>query len=102
MKCLGALDSLIVRLFLMEAALLGILGAAGGVIIGGGLMLLLQAARHGWTMVAHAQPVGGALPLWLGLVLAIPLGGILSVLASLYPSWRAAKMPPAAALRSEF
>ncbi len=102
MKCLGALDSFIVRLFLMEAGLLGLLGGLAGVIAGGGIMLVFQGWTQGWPAVAQAQPVGGAVPLWLALVLAVPLGGILSVLAALYPAWRAAKMPPAAALRSEF
>jgi putative ABC transport system permease protein len=102
MKCLGALDSFIVRLFLLESSMLGILGGLLGVIIGGGVMLFIQASRNGWAAVAHAPPVWGALPLWLALLLAVPLGGILSVLASIYPAWRAAKMPPAAALRSEF
>ncbi len=45
---------------------------------------------------------GLALPLWMGIVVAVLLGGFLSVCAALYPAWRAAKMPPAAALRSEF
>jgi putative ABC transport system permease protein len=102
MKCLGALDSLVVRLFLLEAGLLGALGAAGGVVAGGGIMILLQMFRHGWGGILRAQPIWGVLPLWLALALAAPLGGLLSVLAALYPAWRAAKMPPAAALRSEF
>jgi ABC-type lipoprotein release transport system permease subunit len=42
------------------------------------------------------------MPLWLGALVAVAIGGTLSVLAALYPAWRAAKMPPAAALRSEF
>jgi ABC-type lipoprotein release transport system permease subunit len=102
MKCLGALDSLVVRLFLLEAGLLGMLGGGAGVLAGGGLMLLLQYARHGGKVLAQAQPVWGVVPLWLALLLAIPLGGLLSLGAALYPAWRAAKMPPAAALRSEF
>jgi putative ABC transport system permease protein len=102
MKCLGALDSLVVRIFLLEAGLLGMLGAGGGVLVGGGLMLLVQMARHGSKVVLNAQPVWGSIPLGLALVLAIPLGGLLSLAAALYPAWRAAKMPPAAALRSEF
>ncbi len=102
MKCLGALDSLIVRLFLLESGLLGMLGATLGLIVGGGMMIIVQTIRYDWTTVLNAQPVWGGLPLWVALVLTIPLGGILSVLAALYPAWRAAKMPPAAALRSEF
>ena len=102
MKCLGALDSFIVRLFLMESGLLGMLGAVVGAVVGGGVMALIQGLRHGWGAVAQAPPVWGVLPLWLALLLTIPLGGTLSILAALYPAWRAAKMPPAAALRSEF
>lgn len=108
MKCLGALDSFIVRLFLLEAGLLGILGSAAGALLGAGVMMLVYAGRLGWAGVARAWGVtaielgGTGIPLWLGVILSIILGGILSVLAALYPAWRAAKMPPAAALRSEF
>jgi len=102
MKCLGALDSLIVRLFLLESGLLGMLGAFVGIVLGGGIVMLSFMIRHGVGVIAQAEPVWGGLPLWLALLLAIPLGGLLSVMAALYPAWRAAKMPPAAALRSEF
>lgn len=102
MKCLGAMDSLIVRLFLLESGLLGMLGAVVGTVVGGGLMAVVQGMRNGWGPVLHAQPLWGGLPLWLGLLLTIPLGGLLSVMAAIYPAWRASKMPPAAALRSEF
>jgi ABC-type lipoprotein release transport system permease subunit len=40
--------------------------------------------------------------MWLAFIFALLIGGVLSILAALYPAWRAAKMPPAAALRSEF
>jgi ABC-type antimicrobial peptide transport system permease subunit len=108
MKCLGALDSFIVRLFLLEAGLLGVLGSAAGALLGAGVMMLVYAGRLGWAGVARAWGVtaiefgGTGIPLWLGVILSIILGGILSVLAALYPASRAAKMPPAAALRSEF
>ena len=108
MKCLGALDSFIVRLFLLEAGLLGILGSAAGAILGAGVMMLMSVGKLGWAgagraWVTPAVELGGlSIPLWLGVVLSIVMGGALSILASMYPAWRAAKMPPAAALRSEF
>ncbi len=108
MKCLGALDSFIVRLFILEAILLGILGSILGTIVGVGLMTLARAPAIGWSGVLGAwgevAVVLGSweIPLWLGIILGILVGGLLSVLAALYPAWRAAKMPPAAALRSEF
>jgi putative ABC transport system permease protein len=108
MKCLGALDSFIVRLFLLEAGLLGLLGSAFGAILGSGIMTLVYLSRIGWAgvgkaWVAPAIDTGSwALPLWLGVIISLLIGAILSIMAALYPAWRAAKMPPAAALRSEF
>jgi putative ABC transport system permease protein len=115
MKCLGALDSFIVRLFLLEAGLLGILGSASGAIAGTGVMTVVYAnktvvsvGKLGWSRAMSSwtetclQLGSYAMPLWLGIVLAVVVGGVLSLLAALYPAWRAAKMPPAAALRSEF
>ncbi len=108
MKCLGALDTFIVRLFLLEAGLLGILGSAFGALVGGGMTMLFFVGRIRWAgvlkaWVTPAVEVGGqGIPLWLCVIFGVILGGVLSVLAALYPAWRAAKMPPAAALRSEF
>jgi len=115
MKCLGALDSFIVRLFLLEAGLLGILGSASGAIAGTGVMTVVYAnktlvsvGKLGWSGALSSwtetclQLGSHAVPLWLGIVFAVLVGGLLSLLAATYPAWRAAKMPPAAALRSEF
>ncbi len=108
MKCLGALDSFIVRLFLLEAGLLGILGSLLGAIAGTGVMTVVYTGRLGWggalsSWGAGALEFGGwAMPLWVAIIASVAIGGILSLAAALYPAWRAAKMPPAAALRSEF
>ncbi len=108
MKCLGALDSFIVRLFILEALLLGVLGSVAGAIAGTGLIMVVQSSTLGWSAMwsswgATAVTLGSwEVPAWLGILTGVVLGGVLSVLAALYPAWRAAKMPPAAALRSEF
>jgi ABC-type antimicrobial peptide transport system permease subunit len=109
MKCLGALDTFIVRLFLLEAGLLGIIGSALGAVVGAGIMMLVSAGRIGWAGVIKAWAThaiefapGSGLPMWLAFILTVVTGGTLAILAALYPAWRAAKMPPAAALRSEF
>jgi ABC-type antimicrobial peptide transport system permease subunit len=108
MKCLGALDRFIVRLFILESALLGVLGSTSGALVGTGTMTFIYAYRMGWHNTLSSWS-GAALnlrgvdvPLWLGIAVGIFLGGFLSICAALYPAWRAAKMPPAAALRSEF
>jgi ABC-type antimicrobial peptide transport system permease subunit len=199
MKCLGALDKFIVRLFILEAMLLGVLASFVGALVGTGAMTVIYWSRIGlgptlsswgqtaltshvhstswlalilqpawwqtclmsvafvliWTlaqvaflevlmllvsgvvafvsvlrgrasrisvkgMIVPTATIGGAVglynalimlflvlhrgdvPLWAAIAQAIVMGSGLSVLATLYPAWRAAKMPPAAALRSEF
>ncbi len=108
MKCLGALDRFIVRLFILEAMLLGMLASIAGVLIGAGAMTLVYASRIGLgnALSSWGAPslrvAGHGVPLWATIIVSVLLGGLLSVIAALYPAWRAAKMPPAAALRSEF
>ncbi|MDH7569798.1 MAG: FtsX-like permease family protein [Armatimonadota bacterium] len=100
MKCLGALDRLVVKVFMIEAGLTGIIASVSGSVVGIVLMLLVLWARLGYRF---AQALGGALPaIGLNLLIGVALGFILSLVAAFYPAWRAAKMPPAAALRSEF
>jgi putative ABC transport system permease protein len=105
MKCLGALDAFVVRLFLLESLMLGLLGSVTGGAVGFGSMALIYMARFGVAPFKHLGPamqIGGwPMQLWEGGLVAVLLGGLLSVFAALYPAWRAAKMPPAAALRTE-
>jgi hypothetical protein len=108
MKCLGALDSFIVRLFLLESGVLGLLGSIAGAIVGSLLATLAQSLKFGWNVALAGwsespfQIAAWKVPLVIALLGGILVGGLLSVAAALYPAWRAAKMPPAAALRSEF
>jgi hypothetical protein len=105
MKCLGALDKFVIRLFLVESGMLGILGSIAGAIVGFGTMALINAARFGWRVFGTLGPAitiaGTEVSLFTALLGAVVLGGVLSILAAIYPAWRAAKMPAAAALRVE-
>ncbi len=97
MKCLGALDGFIAVLFLLEAAFLGLVGAAIGVVAG----LLLGLGRMAWS---YGGWVWQSLP-WLDLLEAAGVGlltGVtLATLAAIYPAWRASRMPPMEAMRVE-
>jgi predicted lysophospholipase L1 biosynthesis ABC-type transport system permease subunit len=95
MKCLGALDNFIVKLFLIESGLLGLLGSIVGALIGMALVLLTYVCKGGAV---------GALDYTLllqYLLMSVGLGMGLSILAALPPAIRAAKLPPASALRTE-
>ncbi len=97
MKCLGALDEFIVRLFLIESAVLGGLGSIVGAIIGHLVMLLVYVIKEGSSVPALMD--WGEMLKYMGL--AVLMGTVLSLLAAVPPAMRAAKLPPAAALATE-
>ena len=96
MKCLGALDWFVVKLFLIEAAFLGIVGSAAGALLGLVVSLLACMAQYGNLL--HVVPWG---QVFLRLLAAILVGAVLSVIGAIYPARRAGRMPPADAMRTE-
>ena len=97
LKCLGALDRFIVRLFVIEAALQGVAGSCAGGLLGAGAAVLTALGKFG-------LPSLGFLP-WLDigatLFYAIVTGTLLSLLGVLYPAIVAARMQPVEAMRVE-
>ncbi|WP_225333767.1 ABC transporter permease [Halomicrobium urmianum] len=90
MKAVGARSRDVMQLFLLEAALLGGLGAVLGLPLG----LVV-----GWAATRYAE-VGFALaPVWM--VLSVVVGVLVGVVSGLYPAWRAARVDPIDALRRE-
>jgi putative ABC transport system permease protein len=97
MKCLGALDGFIVKLFLIEAGLLGLTASVIGWFVGYGSMILVSFIREGnklWAKLPLSE-VGTSF------VLCLATGAVLTVLATIFPAIRASRLPPAAALRVE-
>ena len=97
MKCLGALDRFIVRLFLLESSGLGMIGTFVGIGVG----FLLTMLRVTITYGAYPWKFFPAANLLQAAVISLAIGTILSVLAAIYPAWTAAKMEPVAAMRVE-
>ena len=95
MKCLGALDSFVVRLFIIEALMTGIIASVLGGLLGFLLMLLSYLGQEGtrWLAFAHF----GELLKWI--LISVAGGSLLALLASAWPAGIAARMPPAAAFR---
>lgn len=97
MKCLGALDKFIIELFLLESGLMGLVGSVSGSLLGLASTVLIYSYRFKENVLLNVSGVQ-----LLGYIfLAIVIGTLLSVLAAIYPAYRAAKLPPASALRSE-
>ncbi|MFW5903187.1 MAG: ABC transporter permease, partial [Halolamina sp.] len=92
MKAVGAGNRDVLQLFLTEAAILGVVGAAVGTAVG------LAGGRIVTEIFVPRVPVVYPLQ-WL--VIAIVVGVLVGVLAGLYPAWRAARIDPIDALRYE-
>lgn len=97
MKCLGATDSFILKQFLIEAAIQGIVGGSLGMVIGLLITLTKDTLIFGGTVFTFFP----ALPVMWCCLFTVAVGVVLAMLASVYPSWAAARMAPMEAMRVE-
>ncbi|MFH1008693.1 MAG: FtsX-like permease family protein [Candidatus Latescibacterota bacterium] len=95
MKCLGALDSFIIKLFVLESSFQGTVGTVIGVIIGLLLTILMSMGSYGTLIFDHFPGVD--ILKWGAL--SIVIGSFLSVIGAIYPSYTAARMEPVDAMR---
>ena len=110
LRTLGASPGAIMRIFMVQGALVGVIGTFSGLLLG------LAVAFNIDTLVPMIERALGAsfLPKDIYLISRMPsdpqmgdivpvvaLALLLSLLATLYPSWRASRVDPVEALRHE-
>jgi hypothetical protein len=98
MKCLGALDRMVLRLFLIEAGILGVLGAGAGGILG---MIAAWGGAFLQFRTLHCIDISIA-PMLAQATWAWVIGIGLSVLGVLYPAILAAKLQPVVVMKEEY
>ncbi len=97
MKCLGAMDEHILLLFLVESLVQGAVGGIAGFVAGIFGALLSVGFTIGFGTILKV-PASDVLLLFVGSTL---LSIFISVVATLYPAFRAAKLNPVEALSYE-
>lgn len=107
MKALGMREGEISRLIIYEAAILGVISSFIGAL--GGTLLGYYISTHGLDYSALYEQMGDVevalsniyygLFSWGTVLTGFLLGVVISILAAVFPAWRAAKLDPAEAMR---
>ena len=101
LKSMGATSSSIMRIFIYEGLVIGLVGTLLGVLGGLGLCALLS--RYQFIKLPDVYPIS-TLPVLVlpsDVILIAVSATIITLVATLYPSWQAAKVDPAVTLRYE-
>lgn len=110
MRTFGASPGSIMTIFIIQGALIGIIGTVAGAFFGILIALNIDTIIPFIEGLFHVQFLAkdvyyiSDLPsdlIWSDVITIVVMSFILSLLATLYPSWRASKINPAEALRYE-
>jgi lipoprotein-releasing system permease protein len=110
LRTMGATRGAILRIFLMSGALIGAIGTFAGFLLGFTIAQNVEAIRQILNRLLHANLFPAELYFLSKLpsivdpgevASVVALAFLLSVLATIYPSWRAARLDPVEALRYE-
>ena len=98
MKCLGALDAFIVRLFFIESAIQGLVGTVLGIPIGFLLTYLRTGVTFGFGAFDYGPLLGRTAA---NTAICLVAGTVLAIAAAWWPARVAAHMQPVEAMRVE-
>ncbi len=110
LRTMGAAPKNVLRMFLVQGAIIGLVGTVAGALLGWLLSLNVTRIVHGIETALGIQFLDASVYLMSDLPSEVRVGDVLTVsaislalaaLATIYPAWRAARTLPAQALRHE-
>ncbi len=110
LRTMGATRGSIMRVFFMTGASIGVVGTIAGLLLGVLVCLNIESIRQfvQWITNTHLFPADvyfltklPAVMEWNEVASVVIMALTLSVLATIYPAWRAARLDPVEALRYE-
>jgi lipoprotein-releasing system permease protein len=110
LRTMGAAPDNVLKIFVVQGAIIGLVGTLAGTLLGWVLALNVTEAIHGIESVFGIQFLDASVYLMSDLPSEVRIGDVLrvsltalalSALATIYPAWRASRTLPAEALRHE-
>lgn len=110
LRTMGASRSSMMKIFMLTGASIGVLGTLVGAVLGITFALNIESIREGLQALSGTELFSAEiyflskLPAvidWHEVITVIGMAFVLSILATLYPAWRAAQLDPVEALRYE-
>jgi lipoprotein-releasing system permease protein len=110
LRTIGASSFAVLRIFLMCGAFVGVTGTLIGTLIGVVFCHYIHSVQHFVEQITGGRVFDASVFMlselpntidWADVARVVALGLVLSLLATLYPSWRAARTDPVEALRHE-
>jgi len=110
MRTMGATRANMMKIFMLTGASIGLAGTLAGAILGVAFANNIEGIRRGLEAVTGTDLFAAEiyflskLPAeidWMEVIAVVGMALTLSILATLYPAWRAAKLDPVEALRYE-